>query len=134
MTLLTRRLVQNFAAISLIALVGGMAVAADDDKGKKDKKFFQPENLVVSRSVYDNQASNVAVGTVLPPNCKNTTGKCGKSSGAPFNGLYPAVWNNDSYDGSFGITSKIFLDQITIHKPARSSIRSKFLPTLPSII
>nr|MDP9113935.1 hypothetical protein [Acidobacteriota bacterium] len=68
MTLLTRRLVQNFAAISLIALVGGMAVAADDDKGKKNKKFFQPENLVVSRSVYDNQATNVAVGTVLPPN------------------------------------------------------------------
>ncbi len=27
-------------------------------------------------------------------------------------GTYPSVWNNDSVDGSFGITSKIFLDQI----------------------
>src|SRR5262249_25507638 len=28
-------------------------------------------------------------------------------------GTNPSVWNNDSVDGSFGITSKIFLDQIT---------------------
>src|SRR5665213_3554528 len=113
MTAATRGRVQKLAAVSLIALVAGAAAMADDDQDKKGKQFFQPENLVISRSVYDNQASNVVVGTVLPPNCKNTSGKCGKSAGAPFNGLYPTVWNNDVYDGSFGITSKIFLDQIT---------------------
>lgn len=35
------------------------------------------------------------------------------ATGAPYNGLYPEVFNNDIYDGSFGITSRIFLDQIT---------------------
>ena len=28
-------------------------------------------------------------------------------------GTYPYVWNNDQADASFGITSKIFLDQMT---------------------
>jgi hypothetical protein len=32
---------------------------------------------------------------------------------AVVNGAYPYVWNNDTVDGSFGITSKIFLDQST---------------------
>jgi len=73
--------------------------------------FFFPGNLVVSRSVYDNNPNNVKVGQSLPPNCANTTGGC--STGAINDGTYPQVWNNDLSDGSFGITSKIFLDQIT---------------------
>ena len=80
-----------------------------DDQGT----VFFPGNLVVSRSVYDNNASNVKVGTILPPNCASTTGGCSASTGAPYNGTYPTVFNNDIYDGSFGITSKIYLDQIT---------------------
>ena len=108
LTIPRRRFGRKVAAA--IALAASLAAMAED---KKDKKHFQPENLVVSRSVYDNKASNVVVGMILPPNCKNTTGKCGKASGAPFDGTYPTVWNNDAYDGSFGITSKIFLDQIT---------------------
>jgi hypothetical protein len=50
---------------------------------------------------------------VLPPNCAATTGGCGAPSGAPNDGTYPAVWNNDLYDASFGITSRIFLDEMT---------------------
>jgi hypothetical protein len=95
------------------------AVAADTD-GPFNRdgqfphgQFFIPGNLVVSRSVYDNKASNVVVGAVLPPNCAATTGGCGAPSGAPNDGTYPTVWNNDIYDGSFGITSEIFLDQMT---------------------
>ena len=53
------------------------------------------------------------VGTILPPNCAATQGGCGASTGAPANGTYPFVFNNDLYDGSFGITSRIFLDQLT---------------------
>ena len=68
---------------------------------------------VVSRSVYDNVSANVQPGAILPPNCAKTTGGCGAASGAPNDGTYPTVWNNDRYDGSFGITSRIFLDQIT---------------------
>ena len=75
-----------------------------------------PNNLVVSRSVYDNKASNVTVGQVLPPNCAQTAAGCpaGASAGAPFNGSYPYVFNNAAYDGSFGITSRIYLDQISL--------------------
>ncbi|GGA57031.1 hypothetical protein GCM10011507_05480 [Edaphobacter acidisoli] len=71
---------------------------------------FHPGNLVVSRSVYDNNAANVTVGEPLPSNCAQTVGPCAP---AVNNGLYPQVFNNDTVDGSFGITSKIFLDQIT---------------------
>jgi hypothetical protein len=109
------------------ALIVGAAVAAAlsgaaaaDTDGAFDREghirhghFFIPGNLVVSRSVYDNRASNVVVGSILPPNCAATTGGCGAPSGAPNDGTYPTVWNNDIYDASFGITSRIFLDEVT---------------------
>ncbi len=99
----------QFASLSFCVLVGGLAAATGSDFDG-----FQPGNLLVSRSVYDDNPNNVAVGQVLPPGCANTTGGCGASTGAPYNGIYPLVWNNDGYDGSFGITSKILLDQMTL--------------------
>lgn len=96
------------------ALLGASgAPAADRDHFDPFAKFFLPGNLVVSRTVYDNNPSNLAVGTILPPGCESTTGGCSAASGAPFDGTYPLVWNNDLYDASFGITSKILLDQVT---------------------
>jgi hypothetical protein len=86
--------------------------AAAQQFGDRDIHFW-PGNLVVSRSVYDNNPANVKVGTVLPPNCASTQGGCSASTGAIANGTYPYVFNNDTYDGSFGITSRIYLDQIT---------------------
>src|ERR1700733_14427368 len=59
---------------------------------------------------YDNNANNVKVGAPLPPNCANTVGPC---VAATNNGAYPFVFNNVIPDPSFGLTSKIFLDQIT---------------------
>jgi hypothetical protein len=91
---------------ALIALVGS-STAYTHDWGV----YFDPDNLVLSRSVYDNSPNNVKVGTILPPNCAATTGGC--AGAATYNGSYPLVWNNDAVDGSFGITSKISLDQIT---------------------
>jgi hypothetical protein len=73
--------------------------------------IFAPGNLVISRSVYDNNPDNVMVGQQLPPNCQATTAGC--NGNATYNGTYPYVWNNDTVDSSFGITSKIFLDQYT---------------------
>lgn len=107
---------------ALLAMSVGMATAQDSQGG--DDSFF-PGNLVVSRSVYHNNPANVQVGTVLPPNCANTQGGCGASTGAPYNGAYPTIWNNDLYDGSFGITSKIFLDQIS---PSGSLINTLEVP------
>ena len=81
-----------------------------------------PNNLVVSRSVYDNNAGNVKVGTVLPPNCALTLAACSAPGGAPYDGTYPQVFNNDLYDANFGITSRIYLDQISITGAPVSSI------------
>ena len=78
------------------------ALADDDDVG------FRPGNLLVSRSVYDNNPANVVAGTtLLPPNC--VAPNCVT---ATTDGSYPYVWNNDAADGSFGITAKIVLDQL----------------------
>jgi hypothetical protein len=96
------------AALALAATATSLAGAQDFGKAQ-----FWPGNLVVSRSVYDNNPNNVKVGMILPPNCASTQGGCAASTGAPYDGTYPFVWNNDTYDSSFGITSKIYLDQIT---------------------
>jgi hypothetical protein len=109
-----RALSQRIAAVSLITLAAAVAAMAQP-KGSR----FEPGNLVVSRSVYDNKASNVTVGELLPPGCAALPNVCATGSkahpyaSAPNNGTYPGVFNNNLYDGSFGITSKIFLDQIT---------------------
>jgi hypothetical protein len=88
---------------------------------------------VLSRSVYDNKASNVVVGTVLPVNCASTTGGCAAASGAPFDGTYPYVWNDVLYDASFGITARIYLDQLTPEGHLINSLQvpNSLLPTAP---
>ena len=106
---------QLIMAVSLILVAGAVAATA--------QTHFQPGNLVVSRSVYDNNPNNVQVGEILPPNCAATTGGCGGM--ATYNGTYPLVWNNNLVDGSFGITSKIVLDQFT---PAGSLVNSLTVP------
>jgi hypothetical protein len=71
---------------------------------------FTPNNLVVSRSAYSATASSITLNEPLPPVC-GTEATC--TGLAVANGSYPYVFNNDAVDGSFGITSPIFLDQIT---------------------
>jgi hypothetical protein len=90
-----------------------LAAGAQQHGDHEDAAHFWPGNLVVSRSVYDNNPANVTVGAILPPNCASTQGGCGASTGAVANGTYPFVFNNDLYDGSFGITSRIYLDQLS---------------------
>jgi hypothetical protein len=87
--------------------------------GRRGGFRFEPGNLLVSRSVYDNNPANVQVGAVLPPGCVS---ECGT---ATTDGAYPYVWDNDLADESFGITSKIFLDQLT---PSGSLVNSLEVP------
>ena len=100
------------AALVVTTLAASVAAYANDFSQNRDFHFW-PGNLVVSRSVYDNNASNVQVGQVLPLDCPASSGACGAASGAPFDGTYPYVWNDVLYDPSFGITSRIYLDQLT---------------------
>jgi hypothetical protein len=103
------QILQVAVIVSLVALAGSFVVVAEHDDD-----HFWPGNLVLSRSVYNNDPANIAVGTTLPPNCASTSAGCPKKGGkATSDGSLPLVWNNNLADGSFGITSKIFLDQIT---------------------
>lgn len=110
--------VRQFVVLTIAALVGGVAASAQTGGA-----HFHPGNLVVSRSVYDNNPNNVQVGEILPPNSGNTEGGC--SGPATYDGTYPYVWNNALVDGSFGITSKLFLDQLT---PAGLFVNSLEVP------
>jgi hypothetical protein len=89
------------AAILTFAAFAGVAQA----------QVLTPGNLVVSRSVYSNSEA-VHVGDILPPGCTGTQGGCSAGTGAIAGSIYPYVFNNDTYDASFGITSMILLDQI----------------------
>lgn len=98
--------------IALALCVMSLSAQAEQTEFRGEGRF-EPGLLVVSRSVYDNLSSNVQAGAVLPPNCVATQAGCSAATGAPSDGTYPYVWNNDGYDASFGITSRIFLDQLT---------------------
>lgn len=99
----------SIAIFTVAALALPLGLSAQDF-GFQHPQPFYPGNLVLSRSVYDNQASNVTVGEALPPDCAPSTGGCVT---AVADGTFPTIFNNAPVDSSFGITSRIFLDQIT---------------------
>ncbi len=92
------------AAAVLCCLSQAPTALADDFDGG-----LQPDNLLLSKVVYDNNANNVIAGTtLLPPGCVGAA--CVTATAG---GVYPLVFNNALVDGSFGITSKIVLDQLS---------------------
>jgi hypothetical protein len=76
-----------------------------------------PGNLLISRSVFT-PADITAGVTQLPPGC--TGSNCAT---AIADGNYPETFNNDTVDGSFGIASKIYLDQVAPWGQPVSTIR-----------
>jgi hypothetical protein len=115
------------AAASMLAaptFVSGMAADGDDRDQDPSRRFeFKPGTLVLSRSVYAGNAGTVTVGQTLPPGCVagtvtlpvlggGTTTVKVKCAKATADGTYPNVLNNNLADGSFGVTSPIFLDNI----------------------
>jgi hypothetical protein len=108
---------QSGLAVTLFfsGVVSATVALADDDGVE-----FKPGNLLVSRSVYDNNPANVVAGMSLPPNC--VAPNCVTATA---DGSYPYIWNNSLVDASFGITSKIVLDQL---KPSGELIDSLEVP------
>ncbi len=103
------------APLAAAALTGALVAAAPASGavgqgfGHPSQPWFLPGNLVVSGSDYVGTASLFTPGvTELPPGCVGSA-----CTPAVADGTYPGVFNNDASDGSFGITSPIFLDQIT---------------------
>jgi len=115
-------------------LPAGLVAQVNHPNDDSHRLGFQRDTLVLSRSVYVGTASTVAIGETLPLGCEGgltgltievptTTGgttavtvPCGYAAD---NGEYPNlfdthnVWNNAGSDGSFGVTSPIYLDYLT---------------------
>lgn len=92
------------ASSSLIALCITNQLAHADE----DDAFLRPNSLVISSSTYDRTQGAVAslkVGTVLPGSATATTTAVADNN-------YVTVWNNESVDASFGVTSPIRLTDI----------------------
>jgi hypothetical protein len=109
------------APLGAVALAGALLAAAPASGAVAHpahwhghgQPWFRSGNLVVSESRYVGTASLLTPGvTELPPGCGSTADPC---TAAVADGTYPGVFNNDNADGSFGITSPIFLAQITPH-------------------
>jgi hypothetical protein len=87
--------------------VGSGAQASVATPGFGNGSHLIPGDLLVSTSHYINDPNIVAGQTILPPG----SGSAGQTAIA--GGDYPYVFNNDSVDGSFGITSPLELEEIT---------------------
>jgi hypothetical protein len=115
--------------VASMVLAGAFVVSASHGDDHSDRDHFRPGNLVVSRSVYAGLPTTVTLGQTLPPGCVpgtislpvlgGGTTKVTIPSGsggcvqAIADGTYPTVFNNNGHDGSFGVTSPVFLDQMT---------------------
>ena len=76
-----------------------------------EKPFLVPNALVISSSTYDRTQGAVAsltVGTPLPNTATSTTAAVSDNN-------YVTVWDNESVDASFGVTSAIRLTAIEPH-------------------
>lgn len=123
------------AAVFVLAAGSSISkLSAGDEQHSRHFKF-EPDSLVLSRSVYVGTASTVTTGETLPRGCAggpngntvvavplttgNTTSVTVTCGVATDNGEFPNnydthnVWNNSASDGSFGVSSPIFLDNLS---------------------
>jgi hypothetical protein len=99
------------ALVTVLCAAGGIAAAgapAGASATGDGPRFIFPGTLLVSESFYTNDPNIVAGQTQLPPGC--TGSNCVTATA---NGSYPQVFNNALVDGSFGVTSKIYLAEMT---------------------
>jgi hypothetical protein len=77
-----------------------------------DQPFLVPNSLIISSSAYDGTqgaAASLTAGTTVLPSA------VGSTTTAVSGNNYVTVWNNESVDPSFGITSQIRLTAIEPH-------------------
>jgi hypothetical protein len=99
------------AFVTVLCAAGGVAAAggpAGASGAGSGSRILFPGNLLVSESFYTNDPNIVAGQTQLPPGC--TGSNCVTATAG---GSYPQVFNNALVDGSFGVTSKIYLAEMT---------------------
>lgn len=118
------------ASLAICTVASALAIPVfADSVAVVSTPVLTPDNLVLTRSVYAGTAGTVTIGQPLPFDCPSTAA-CGTAV-ATDNGLYPSltstnnVWNNNKVDGSFGVTSPIFIDEIT---PSGSTLATITVP------
>jgi hypothetical protein len=122
--LLSAALIIAVAFTLAVGIFISNASADDDDHDHSGHFEFKHDTLVLSRSVYAGNAATVTIGQTLPPGCVASTVNVPLLAGgttpvkvacatATADGTYPSVFDNDKSDGSFGVTSPIFLDNLT---------------------
>lgn len=88
-----------------------IAMGAASPAALADESFLRAGSLIISSSTYDRSQGAVAslkVGTVLPDSATATTTAISDNN-------YLTVWNNESVDASFGVTSPIRLTAVDPH-------------------
>ncbi len=101
--------VRSSIARSVSLLAGcGAAVFAHVGTAAADDAFLRPGSLVISSSNYEGWTGAVASLAVGTPLANTNTATIPAVSG----NNYVTVWNNDTVDGSFGVTSPIYLTSV----------------------
>ena len=100
------------SALTAVSVMAVQSANASVPAGGQDLgPALIPGDLLVATSVFQNSPNIVAGTTQLPPGCGGTSfDPCGT---AVTSGTYPQVFNNDSVDASFGVTSPITLKELT---------------------
>jgi hypothetical protein len=103
-----RRAHRLLAGAGCLLAMGVLASTAQADRWDHGHHGFGliPGNLLLSTSEYSPTSITPGV-TELPPGC--TGSNCAP---AIADGTYPDVFNNDTIDASFGVTSRVFLDEL----------------------
>jgi hypothetical protein len=119
------RLLAAAACALAISVVASPAQADGWGDGHRGGELT-PGNLLLSTSEY--APADIQPGvTQLPPGCTGSGCHTAIADGA-----YPYVFNNNTVDGSFGVTSRVFVDELTpwgqvidrIRVPARDLVTS----------
>src|SRR5215471_5106874 len=93
-TILKSTLIPVGVAAAIITVIGTSRPSAIGS-------HFVPNRILVTRSTYAGSAPTVPYPGSLPNNAASVA-----------DGTFPGVFNNETPDGSFGVTSPIFLDQL----------------------
>jgi hypothetical protein len=110
-------------------VTGGGAPSAAREPRAKSPAAPPLGNLIVSRSVYQGVAGTVTVGALLPGgNPLDSTTNFGR---AVTDGTYPHVFDNETPDPSFGVTSPIIIDRNALVGSARVPLVSFTVPSDP---
>jgi hypothetical protein len=104
------RLLAGAGSVVAICLMASPAQADGWHHGHRGGEL-KPGNLLVSTSHY--VPADITAGvTQLPPGCATAPiGSCGTAVAAGND--FPSVFNNDSVDAFFGVTSPVYLDELT---------------------